>query len=151
MNFMVILKQSCFSPHLKSNTKQGIIEEMIDLMVDAGKIRDKQDALKTVLKREKRTSTGLQHGVAVPHGKTDKVDGLISAFALKKEGIDFDSVDGELSKIFIMTISPTLQVGSHIEYLMKMGKRLSIPFVRKKILKAKTKAEIIEILSSKHR
>lgn len=147
MNFKETLNNGCFCLELKNNTKEGIIEEMIDLMVDAGKIKDRAAALNAVLEREKRMSTGMQYGVAIPHGKTNTVDGLVTAFALKKQGVDFASVDGQMSKIFVMTVSPINKTGPHIQYLSEISKLLQSPVIRKRLLEASTVEEIKGILS----
>lgn len=147
MDFKKVLADGCFSMHLKSDTKKGIIDEMIDLMVKAGKIEDREAALNAVIERERKISTGMQYGVAIPHGKTDSVDDLVVAFALKKEGADFAAMDGQPSKIFIMTISPLNRTGPHIQYLSNISKLLNTPSIRDSLLKAKNVEEIIKILT----
>jgi len=146
MNFSKVLKNSSFSLHLDSDTKEGVIEEMIDLMVQEGKIQDRKAALDCVLERERKMSTGMQHGVAVPHGKTPTVDELITGFALKKEGVNFGALDGQPSRIFIMTVSSTNRTGPHIQYLSDISKLLNRPSIRERLLNAQSVEEIIEIL-----
>jgi PTS system nitrogen regulatory IIA component len=121
---------------------------MIDLMVAAGKIRDREAALKAVLDREHKMSTGMQHGIAIPHGKSDAVDSLVTAFALKKDGADFGSLDGQPSRIFVMTVSPANHTGPHIQFLAEMSQLLNDPGRRERLLNGQTPAEIIQILSS---
>lgn len=147
MKFEEALKAGCFSLDLKRDTKEGIIEEMIDVMVDAGKIRDRGAALNAVLGRERKMSTGMQYGVAIPHGKTSSVEDLVTAFALKKEGVDFSSLDGKPSNIFIMTLSPTTRTGPHMEYLAAISKVLSRPLVRKRLLRAESVEQVIGTLT----
>ena len=121
---------------LKADTKQGIIEEMIDRLVAAGKIKDRAAALQAVLEREEKMSTGMQNGVAIPHGKTDAVKSLITAVGLNKEGVDFDSMDGTPSTIFIMTVSPLKRTGPHIQFLAEVSRLLSQSAEREKLLQA---------------
>jgi PTS system nitrogen regulatory IIA component len=147
MNFKKAVKDTCFSVNLRSNTKSGIIKEMVELMAAAGKVKDKQAVLRCVLDREKKMSTGMQHGVAIPHGKTDAVDGLVAAFALKKDGVDFGSQDGEPSRIFVMTISSINRTGPHMEYLAEISKLLSNPITRQQVLDAKSAEDIIRIFT----
>ncbi|MFC1497293.1 PTS sugar transporter subunit IIA [Verrucomicrobiota bacterium] len=147
MNFKKVLKNGCYLPDLKSENKQGIIEEMIDYMVAVGKISDRQAVLDAVLERENKMSTGMQHGVAIPHGKTASVEDLVVAFALKKDGVDFNSIDGELSRIFIMTISSSNRTGPHIQYLSEISKLLNSPSIRESLLSCGSKEEIIKILT----
>lgn len=147
MNFTKVLKSGCFAVDLKSDTKEGVIEEMIDLMVAAGRITDKTSALDAVLERERKMSTGMQYGVALPHGKTPTVDDLITAFALKKEGMDFEAMDGKPSTIFVMTVSSTNRTGPHIQYLWEISKLLTRPAIRKRLLASESEEDIIRILT----
>lgn len=147
MDFQQVLKDGCFSICLKSDTKEGIIEEMIDLMVESGKIADRKAVLDAVLERERKMSTGMQHGIALPHGKTNAVDHLEVVFALKKEGVDFGAMDGQPSRIFVMTISPANSIGPHMAYLAEIGKLLSSPTVRERVINAKSRADVVEILA----
>ena len=147
MDFKTALRNGCFCLALKSDTKQGIIEEMIDLMVAAGKLQNKDEALTAVLEREDKMSTGVQHGVAIPHGKLSTIDNLITAFALKKEGIDFGSLDGEPSRIFVMTLSSNLRTGPHLQFLSEICKVLNSAAVRERLLQAGSIDEVVKILS----
>jgi len=147
IDFLATLKGGVFSLHLKGNSKREIIVEMIDLMVEAGLIEGRQETIDAVIEREKKMSTGMQYGVALPHGKTADVKNLAVALALKKEGIDFSSLDGEPSRIFVMTVSSVYRTGPHIQYLSEMSRMLSCPEVRKTILAAETKEDIIRALT----
>jgi mannitol/fructose-specific phosphotransferase system IIA component (Ntr-type) len=148
IDFRRLFKEGCILMHLSSGTKEGIIEEMIDALVKAGKVQDRQGALNAILERERKMSTGMQHGIALPHGKTDTVEGLITVFALKKEGVDFGALDGQPSRIFIMTLSSTLRTGPHIQYLSEISKVLSMPAVCQKVLDAQTPEEVIQIVTA---
>jgi mannitol/fructose-specific phosphotransferase system IIA component (Ntr-type) len=147
MNFKKALKDTCFSVNLQGNTKSAIIKELVELMAAAGKIKDKQAALRCVLDREKKMSTGMQHGVAIPHGKTDEVDGLVAAVGLKKEGVDFGSQDGQPSRIFVMTISSTNRTGPHMEYLAEISRLLSNPLIRERVLEAKNAEDVVAVFT----
>lgn len=150
MNMRRLLEEDSILMELKSNTKEGIIEEMLDLLVKNGKIKDRDAALKAILERERKMSTGMQHGIAIPHGKTDSVAGakLVTALAIKREGVDFGALDGKPSNIFIMTLSPINRTGPHIQFLAEMSQILNDPLKRDSILKAQTAHEVMEILSA---
>ena len=150
MNLRKILSKETVLMSLQSSTKDGVIGEMIDLLVSAGCIKDpkdRKDALKAVLDRERKMSTGMQNGIAIPHGKTEHIHALIAAIALKKEGVDFGSLDGQPSKIFIMTLSPVTRTGPHIQFLAEISRQLSDPSIRERILNASKPEEVLDILS----
>ena len=105
---------------LEAVTKEGLIEEMIGRLSGANLIADRDAVLAAVLSRERRMSTGLEKGVAVPHGKTDSVATLVCALAVKSDGVDFESMDGEPARIIVMTISPVSRSGPHIQFLAEI-------------------------------
>ena len=148
MNLKKLLSEDTIIFDLKGNTKEEIIREMVDLLNARGKIKDRDVALRAVLDREQKMSTGMQHGIAIPHGKTDSVDKLVTAMGLKKEGVDFGSMDGKPSTIFIMTISSISRTGPHIQFLSEISQVLNDPDKRDRILHANSAAEVLEILTT---
>ena len=130
---------------LKSCIKHDIIEEMIDRLCLAGMITNKEKVLLSVLEREKKMTTGMEHGIALPHGKTDAVNDLVVAIGIKKEGMDFDCIDHNPAKIFIMTVSPLSHTGPHIQFLAEVSKLLKDPKAREQLLAATTEEEVIKV------
>ena len=131
---------------LRGNDKEEILAEMVDLLAASGHIRDKEAVLKAVTDREKRMSTGMQNGIAIPHGKTDSVDCLVAALGIKREGIDFGALDGQPSTIFVMTVSPDSRTGPHIQFLAEVSRPLNDASVRAKILSAASREEVLRLL-----
>ena len=131
---------------LRGNDKEEILAEMVDLLAASGHIRDKEAVLKAVTDREKRMSTGMQNGIAIPHGKTDSVDCLVAALGIKREGIDFGALDGQPSTIFVMTLSPDSRTGPHIQFLAEVSRPLNDASVRAKILSAASREEVLKLL-----
>lgn len=146
MNFTECLQNSCITLDIKSETKSEIITELVDLLDVAGKITDRAAVLKAVFEREEQVSTGLQLGVAMPHGKTVALREMIVAIGLKKGGVDFDSLDGKPSNIFVMTVSSVLNANEHIEFLGAVSSVLTHSAIRKSILKVQSREELIELL-----
>jgi PTS system nitrogen regulatory IIA component len=147
MNLKRLLSSDAILLELKGATKDEIIAEMIDFLVAKGRIKDRDAALRSVLEREQKMSTGMQHGIAIPHGKTDSVEKLVTALAIKREGLDFGSMDGQPSRIFVMTVSPASRTGPHIQFLSEISQILNDPEKRESLLKAETPAQVVEILS----
>lgn len=150
MNLRKIMSADTITTSLKSDTKEGVIMELVDLLMAAGRIKDPEDrkeAIRVILEREKKMSTGMQNGVAIPHGKTDRVRNLIAAIGIKKEGLDFGALDGQPSRIFVMTLSPDTRTGPHIQFLAEVSRQLADPAVRQRVLEAETPESILDILS----
>lgn len=143
MNVKKQLTTDLIELNLPGNSKREVIEAMIDLAMKSGKIRDRQAALDAVLEREAKMSTGIQFGVAIPHGKSDTVDELVACVGLKPEGVDFEALDGIPSTIFIMTISPVNRTGPHVQFLAEISRILKSEENRKAILASRTPAELL--------
>ena len=147
MDFETALREGCYKLELAARTKREAIEELLDMLVGTGKISDRQAVLDAILEREEKMSTGLQHGVAIPHAKTENVEDLVTAFGMKREGIDFGALDGQPSRIFVMTLSSVLRTGPHLEYLSEISRLLNSEPVRERLLEAESTDEVIKILS----
>ncbi len=148
MNLRKLLTETAIRMNLESDTKKGVVEEMIDSLVASGKIRDRAVALTAILDREKQMSTGMQHGIAIPHGKTDTVSELVATIALKPEGVNFESLDGKPSTIFIMTLSPLNRAGAHIQFLAEISQLLNEPERRAAVLSSRNPGELLDFLTA---
>lgn len=146
MNLRKVLNPDVISLGIKASTKKEVIEELVDLLMQSGKIKDREAALQAVLERESKMSTGIQHGVAIPHGKSGAVDDLVACVAVKPEGIDFESLDGEPSRIFIMTLSPLNKTGPHVQFLAEISRLLKTAESRERILRVTSKQELLSVL-----
>jgi fructose-specific phosphotransferase system IIA component len=145
-SFFKDIHENCIIMNLKGNNKNSILYEMVDLMDNAGKLVDYEECLQAVLDREASMSTGMQNGIAIPHGKTDGVRELVVAIGLKKEGIDFSSLDGQPSKVFIMTLSPKKNTGPHIQFLSSISAILNKPHFIDDLLACPNAASVKELL-----
>ena len=146
MNLKKPLTAETINLNLKGTTKDAILAEMVDLLMASGHIRDRDAVLKAVTDREKRMSTGMQNGIAIPHGKTDSVDCLLAALGIKHGGVDFGALDGQPSTIFVMTVSPDSRTGPHIQFLAEISRPLNDASVRAKLLAATSREDVLKLL-----
>jgi PTS system nitrogen regulatory IIA component len=147
MNLKTVLTTETVNLHLKGTSKEAIIDELLDILVKAGKVKDKNAARACVLDRERKMSTGMKHGIAIPHGKTDSVDDLVACMGISDNPVDFDSLDQEPCRIFIMTLSPIDKTGPHLQFLAEVSLLFKSAEKRQEILKSNDKAEVIRILT----
>jgi len=148
MNLKKQLTKESILPNLQPGSKEDVIRQLVDFLTDSGKITDRDAALEAVLAREEKMSTGMQNGIAIPHGKSDSVDRLVVAVAVCREGTDFDAMDGKPAQIFITTLSPANRVGPHIQFLAEISKVLSRPELSAQVVEAGTTEEIIALLTA---
>ncbi|MDR1374568.1 MAG: cation:proton antiporter [Treponema sp.] len=120
-DMLALLSPECAVIDLRGETKEEIITELVDVLEAQGKLSDRDLVLEDVLERENAMSTGMQRGVALPHAKTEGVADLAVAAGIKKRGIDFKSLDGEPSRLFILVVSPRRTAGPHLQFLAAIG------------------------------
>ena len=147
MNLKTVLTVDTINLHMKGSTKEEIINELLDILVDAGKIPDREAALKAVMDREQKMSTGMKHGIGIPHGKSDTIQNLVACIGISDKPVDFDSLDHEPCRIFIMTLSPVEKTGPHLQFLAEVSLLFKSADKRKEILTAASKEDVVKILS----
>ena len=130
---------------LKSKNKIEVIRELVEVLDKAGKISDKESVLNAVISRENMGSTGLEKGIAVPHAKTEKVKTLTLAIGIAPDGVDFDALDGEPSKLFFLLLAQPNQSGPHIEALAEIARITRSQSFCRMLLSASSPEEVVEI------
>lgn len=133
--------------NLIGKTKDEILKEMVDILDNGGALNNKEEYLKVVKEREDISSTGLEEGIAIPHGKTKAVKKATIAFGRSKNGVDFNSLDGEKSRLFFMIAAPEGTTDAHIEMLSKITNKLLDSSFKERLEKAETSEEIINLFN----
>jgi PTS system nitrogen regulatory IIA component len=147
MNLKTVLTPDTINLNLKGTNKKEIINELLDILVKTGKIQDRETALNAVMDREEKMSTGMKHGIAIPHGKCPATADLVACIGISENPVDFDSLDQKPCRIFIMTLSPVEKTGPHLQFLAEVSLLFKSSEKRNEILKAKTPGEVLTILS----
>ena len=147
MNLKSVLTAETISLHLKGSTKEEIINELLDILVAAGKIKNREAAYEAVMDREQKMSTGMKHGIAIPHGKSATISDLVACIGISDKSVDFDSLDHEPSRIFIMTLSPVEKTGPHLQFLAEISLLFKSAEKRQEILNAQSPDSIIKVLA----
>ncbi len=130
---------------MAGTSKNEIIKELVGLIVKNGSGLNEEFLLKAVLDREAQMSTGMKNDIAIPHGKTDDVSALHAVIAVSAEPVDFECLDKQLARIFVMTISPASHTGPHLQFLAEVSGLLTRDDLRKKILAATDEDELLNI------
>ena len=131
---------------LKAANKAQAIDRLLELLVAGGKLKDLNAAREAVLARERKMSTGMKNGIAIPHGKTEAVDELVACLAISERPIDFESLDGLPSRIFIMTLSPPSKTGPHLQFLAEVSQLFKSPERRQALLDARSPEALLDAL-----
>ena len=131
---------------LNGDTKFQIIEELLDQLNKNNKIHNRDLALEDVLARESYLSTGLENGLAIPHAKTDGVTALVASFGIKRDGVDFESLDGKPAKLVFLVLSPRDTSGPHIQALAIIARTLKDRQIRELLINASGAEEIANLI-----
>ncbi|GAB4369766.1 MAG: PTS sugar transporter subunit IIA [Calditrichia bacterium] len=146
MSIGELLTEELIIPDLKGKNKYAVIEELLQVLVDNGKVRDPDEALQVLVEREQYLSTGLENGLAVPHAKSASVNELLVSFGLSREGLDFDSLDGKPAHYIFLVLSPRDTSGPHIKILAQITRNFREGGIGPQIMNAKNSREILEII-----
>ena len=151
MNLLDILSSKSTIVGLKSETKDGIIEELVDSLEVGDVITGRDKVLQAVLEREKIMSTGIGDGIAIPHGKSDAVVRLAAALGTQRRGVDFESLDGEPGYVFFLLVSPANVSGPHIKALARISRLLKNDEFKKKLIEAATPEELLRVIEAEEK
>ncbi|MBN2626685.1 MAG: PTS sugar transporter subunit IIA [Spirochaetales bacterium] len=139
------IEENVIKVPLTSTTKPEIIRELVTVLKDAGIVEDVDAIVEAVLSREVLCSTGLDRGIAVPHAKTTAVPDLTIAIGIAPEGVDFEALDGEESRIFFLILAPPDQSGPHVQALSEIAKATQSSVLIRMLTAARTPAEVVEL------
>lgn len=145
MKISDILSADVIQVSLDAKDKDDAIKQIITLASNSGKIIDPQKVSDTIFEREKLVSTGVGKGFAIPHGKTDAIKDVVAAFAITKEPIEFDSIDGEPVKFIFLLVGKETLLNMHIKLLSRISRLMNKDEFRDKLLEAKSNDEVLKI------
>jgi len=126
MKFSDFINTKAICAELKAQTKDEVIEELVQSLLDSGQIQADQraDIVASIMKREELGSTGIGRGVAVPHTKHPSVEQLVGTVGVSVHGVAFASLDGERVQLFFLLISPPERPGDHLRALENISRQL---------------------------
>jgi fructose PTS system EIIBC or EIIC component len=132
---------------LVGTTRDDVIDELITKLDASGVLSSKEEFKQAILNREEQSSTGLGMNIAIPHGKSAAVKHPTVAFGIKREGVDWKSLDGSSAKLIFMIAVPEKAAGdAHLKILQMLSRKLMDEDFRNQLLKTTTKAEAYKLL-----
>ncbi len=148
MKFADFVSTDAIRENLAPMDKPGVVRELVGALCEAGKIppKDARDVAEAVMRREHIGSTALGWGIAVPHATHKAVDRLVATIGICREGLDFNSLDGERTHLFFLLVSPPDRHAQHIEALKNVSQQVRDQMFRKCLLQAKTAEEVVQVL-----
>lgn len=129
-------------------SKQEALDQMVDLMIQSGKINDREAYRQEVYRREEESTTGIGEGIAIPHGKGPFVDRPGLAAMVVKNGVDFDSLDGEPVHLIFLIAAPNTEDNVHLDVLSKLSMLLMDETFAANLKNASTVEEFLKIVDT---
>ncbi|HSJ09562.1 MAG TPA: PTS sugar transporter subunit IIA [Longimicrobiales bacterium] len=131
---------------LEATTKEDLLRELVDVVAGSGGMPDPEEVLRAVREREAVLSTGIGHGVAIPHGKSGAVSNLRMAAGRAATPVDFDALDGQPVSLFFLLVGPESAAGPHIKALSRISRLVRKDEVRERLGAARTSEEFMHAL-----
>ncbi len=145
MKVYELLDEKFILTDFKSDDKEYVINELIDLYKEDDKVNDIEKVRTAILDREKIMSTGVGKGFAIPHGKTNAVNDVIAAFGKTKHDIDYDALDGKPVHLVFLLVGRDDMVSKHIKLLSRISRLMNKDEFRERLINSNSKEEIINI------
>lgn len=148
MKMQDIVSKQAVIARLESDTRDAVIEELVDALIRAGKAEEslRADLIAKVLERERRGSTGFGKGVAVPHVKHQEVETMAAAVGISENGVDFDALDKQPVYSFILLLSPLSRPDEHLQAMEVIFKNLNQDSFRRFLRQSSSAEEIMTLL-----
>ncbi|WP_368387562.1 fructose-specific PTS transporter subunit EIIC [Streptococcus australis] len=143
MKIQDVLNKNVMLFDLQATDKEGVINEMVQSLVDNGVVTDFETFKTGIMNREAQTSTGLGDGIAMPHSKNEAVKEATVLFAKSNKGVDYASLDGQPTDLFFMIAAPEGANDTHLAALAELSKYLMKPGFADKLRQASTPEQVI--------
>ncbi|WP_042454237.1 PTS fructose transporter subunit IIABC [Neobacillus dielmonensis] len=148
MRITELLTKDTMNLGLTSSEKADVIEELVTVLDNAGKLADRNEYKQQILNREAQSTTGIGDGIAIPHAKTKAVKQAAIAFGRSTGGVNYESFDGQPAHLFFMIAATEGANNTHLEALARLSTILMRDEVRQQLLEAKTADDVLTVINS---
>ncbi len=148
MRLTELLREDLIQVGLEATNKWEAIEELVDLLISTHELRltDRDEVVNAVFTRERSLSTGLEHGLAVPHGAVNCVDEIIACMGTSRVGIPFESLDGKPAHLIVLLVIPKGRFQRHVRTLAGIASLGLKADMRERVFNAETPEEVMDVI-----
>lgn len=132
--------------HLRSQTREQVLAELVSRLAESGRVQHPDALLEALLERERLGSTGIGHGVAVPHCRMAEIPGPLIALGRTEAEVDVDAIDGQPARLFFMLIAPEGAAAVQVQLLARIARLMRDPATRERLLKAETAEQALGVI-----
>lgn len=141
------LKEEWVIPDLRGTDKRSVLRELASVLVEPCQAASVEELLQVLLEREKLGSTGIGEGVAIPHGRLKRLKRFFISFGRSIKGVDFDSIDGEPSRLFFLVMAPENSAVENLKLLGRIVALLKDTSFKKQLMEVVSREEIFRVIS----
>lgn len=146
MKLLDYLDQKTVVDDLAASDKKGVLEALARPVADNTQI-DHREVVRVLLEREKLGSTGIGHGIGIPHGKLRNLKQGIIGIGRSRKGIPFDAIDNKPAQLFFLLLTPDNSTDLHLKLLARISKLLRNTDFKEKLLHASGKEELLQVIA----
>jgi mannitol/fructose-specific phosphotransferase system IIA component (Ntr-type) len=150
MKLTDLLTEDVILSDLEATDAFGAIDEMLAHLVKTARLRESDlEAVETIVhERERSMSTGIGHGVAIPHGTVPCLDGVVGALGRSQAGIDFGSIDHQPVHLVVLVVVGEKAHREHIRTLAIVSRLLNSAALRQHLLRAESAEEMLRLIEA---
>lgn len=146
MKILDFLDKKAIKLDLESTEKEDVLKELVDVLVQVKDIGEKKGIVRVLVEREGLGSTGIGQGIAIPHGKTDRVGELVAVLGISRKGVNFEALDGEPVYIFFLLVAPKETAGPHLKALAQISRLLRDSYFCELLKRCNTAGEVYDLI-----
>jgi len=141
-----IFKPENIKTTVESMDKEELFEEMVNFLIDAENLTNRDEILENLWKREKKMTTGIAPNIAIPHTHIQSIDRTYGVIGVSQKGIDYDSLDGKPVHLVMLLIGNDKEPEGHLKILKNLSILLSNPDFYPSIMKCKTAKDLSNVI-----
>lgn len=142
----ILASEPLVAAALHGKTKAEVVRELAEHLAGQYPEINAERLIEVLWERERLGSTAIGDGIAIPHGKLPGLRGVLGAFGRHPNGVNFDSLDGGLTKLFFLLVAPEDSVGQHLKALARVARLLKDRGFRECLLAAPDRAELYRLI-----
>jgi len=146
MQLQEILTEKSINLSLPGKTKDQVLSQLVELLAANGAIRQTDGVIEALAEREGLGSTGIGHGVAIPHCRSSEISSPTLVLGRTVEPVEFDSIDGKPARIFFLLVVPENGNNDHLHMLAKIARLMKGANTREKLLQVDTPQAVLQLI-----
>ncbi len=132
--------------NLNAGNRREVLKRFVEHLSDTGYLDNPNEIYQQLLQREKLETTAIEKNIAIPHVRSQKLDRVILAAGIDREGVDFHSMDGFPTKLFFLILAPISASSQHLKILAAVSRLVHKEETVKRLVHVDTPEEFIEVI-----